>query len=143
MTRLPHKISIMDAARLFNTPVGIVARDMRIKNPTGQEVLVTADLMKRFKCPKELFKNLVSGADKALTKAQAAAMLGLRPHVLHIYHHKRASIVPVLALGDGNGRGLRFSRKAVEAHLALEAARGIPPAQPLYQPQNEPQAVPA
>ncbi len=133
MTKLPKNISLIDAARLLNTPVGVIARDMGVAptrttcgfNFTGNEMLITTELLDRYKCPPHLFADFISGADRALTKAQAANMLGIRPHSLNVYHVVRATVVPVLSYGDGCYRGFRYSRKAVESHLALEAVQGV------------------
>lgn len=72
------------------------------------------------KCPPSLLAEFLTGHDKALTKQEAADALGIQIHCLDRPREFRATVLPVIDLGRGTGRGFRYSFNAVQAQLVTE-----------------------
>ena len=122
MKSYPTTVSIIQAARALNCETGTITQKLGIKPVTGNEHVAFAKLAESFHCPPEILADLVLQNDRALNREQAAALLGIKPHSLFMVSQKRATIVPVVHFGPGPGAGVRYSRKAIEAHLALKNA---------------------
>jgi hypothetical protein len=122
MKKFPKTISILDAAKAFNCPTGAIWRKLQIFVATGQEQVAFSKLVESFQCPPEFLADCLVGNDRALTREQAAALLGVKTHSLNIVSKCRADILPIAKLGFGRGAGTRYSRKTIEAHLANHAA---------------------
>lgn len=126
MKKYPKTISILDAARALNCFTGTIACKLGIKPAIGNEQVAFSKVAESFKVSPEILADLVLQNDRALTREQAAALLGIKTHSLNTIKRSRSTIVPVVNIGLGRGAGLRYSRKAIEAHLAFQK-----------QPQNE------
>ncbi len=119
MKKYPKTISILEAAKALNCESGHVSRGLGMNVVTGNEHVAFDALAEAFKVPQEILAGFINGTDKAITRQQTAAMLGVKSHCLNIVNRCRATIVPVAHLGPGRGSRVRYSRKAVEAHLGV------------------------
>lgn len=149
MKTLPENISLLDAASLLTLPVGIIARDLRVPCETGNEPVSTSRLMRQYKIPLPIFQKLHAGTDKLISRAEAAAMLGVRPHCLNFIRVSRPMIVPAVVVSKAPWGGPRYLLSAVKAQLQLDQMTPPPhytqkaraphcPAQPVYQPLPAP-----
>lgn len=123
--KIPEEISLLDAARIVTLPIGIVVRDLKALCVTGNEPVSTSRLMRRYKIPKVLFEALLTGGDKLITRAEAAALLGVRKHCLQRPWSNRPAVAPVATVGKSPWGGPRYSLWAVQAQLAMD--RIMPP----------------
>ena len=119
MTTYPKTISIVEAAKALCCSTGTITQKLGIVPLTGNEQIRFEKIAEAFHCPPDFLADAILQNDKALTRPHAAAMLGIKTHSLNIVSKKRATIVPIVHLGPGAGAGVRYSRKAIEAHLSL------------------------
>lgn len=117
---VPSTISIVDAARALNSFTGVVQDLVGVRLITGRETFPVAKLVKALKCPLPVLGEFLNGHDKALTKQEAADALGVNVHCLHRPRQFRATVLPVIDLGRGTGRGWRYSFNAVQAQIVTE-----------------------
>ena len=122
MTKLPKTISIVEAAKALNCATGTITQKLGIVPITGKEQIRLDKLAETFNCPPQFLADVLLSNDRAVTRQQAAEMLGVKPHSLNIVNKRRATILPLVWLGHGPGAGTRYSRKAIEAHLSLVPA---------------------
>lgn len=151
MTKIPETISLLEAARIVTLPIGIVVRDLKAVCATGIEPVSTTRLMRHYKIPRALFEKLIDGSDKLISRAEAAALLGVKKYCLQRSNANRPAVFPVATVGKSPWGGPRYSQWAVQAQIAMDKIappHGSPrsgprPAQPVSKSLQSEEAVPA
>jgi hypothetical protein len=130
MSKNPESLSIPEAAKLLSCDPATVCRLVGFVPRTGKEPVPFQKLAEAINCTPRILYDAYAGIDRLLTKPQAAAMLGLKAHCLNVIHSSRPTIIPVAALGQGKGNGLRYSQRAADAHMANPPVKPLPPKEP-------------